>query len=211
MSFIDSLNQLLFPTRCFGCAALGLSICSNCRCDWHPHYYKTHISQLNVHSAVPYSSTASRIILASKENGLKGADNLIINAIFHVLIKADFVNHNIRLVPIPSSPSARRRRGRSFIVDITKSVAQRSGLPLSDSLELTRRVRDQSGLDATARAHNMQGAFALKRGAYPRGDLILIDDVVTTGATLHEAARALRSAGFNPIAAVTACLAQPLR
>ena len=211
MLFIDTLNQLLFPVRCFGCAALGLLICSSCRRDWHPHYYKLHLSQLDVHSAVLYTSTASRIILASKEDGLKNADDLIIGAIVHVLTKTNFVNENIRLVPIPSSPSTRRRRGRSFIVDITKSVAQRSGLPLSDSLELTRRVRDQSGLDATARAHNMQGAFALKRGAYPRGDLILIDDVVTTGATLHEAARALRGAGFNVIAAVTACLAQPLR
>ncbi len=211
MLFIDSLNQLLFPTRCFGCAALGLSICSSCRRDWHPGYYTRHISQLSVHSAVPYSSTASRIILASKEDGLEGADNLIISAIVHVLSKADFDDHNIRLVPIPSSPSARRRRGRNFILDIAGSVGQRSGLPLSDSLELTRRVRDQSGLDATARSYNMQGAFALKKGTYPRGDLVLIDDVVTTGATLHEAGRALRSAGFNVIAAITACHAQPLR
>lgn len=74
-----------------------------------------------------------------------------------------------------------------------------------------RKVRDQSGLDACARARNMQGAFALKTGAYPRGDLILIDDVITTGATLSEAARALTKQGFRPLASVTACVAQPLR
>ncbi|MSO42630.1 MAG: hypothetical protein CK518_03490 [Actinobacteria bacterium] len=211
MSAIEALSQLLFPTRCFGCNEIGLSICSSCRREWHPHYYSRHLSQLRVHSAVLYSATASKILLAAKENGLKGADTLIVDAIVHVLSQGSFDRHNIRLVPIPSSHSARRRRGRSFIVDISSSVSLRTGYPVADSLELVRKVRDQSGLHASARARNMQGAFALKCGAYPRGDLILIDDVVTTGATLGEAARALTSQGFHVIASVTACLAQPLR
>ncbi len=211
MPAIEALSQLLFPIRCFGCNEIGLSICSSCRREWHPHYYSTHISQLRVHSAVLYSATASKILLAAKENGLKGADALIIDAIVHVLLQGNFDKHNIRLVPIPSLASARRRRGRSFIVDIVGSISLRTGYPVSDSLELVRKVRDQSGLHACARARNMQGAFALKTGAYPRGDLILIDDVVTTGATLCEAARALTNQGFRPLAAVTACVAQPLR
>lgn len=158
-----------------------------------------------------YSPTASKILLAAKERGLKGADDLVIDAIVHVLSQANFDKHNIRLVPIPSSQSARRRRGRSFIVDVASSVSAQTSFPLSDSLELVRKVRDQSGLHASARARNMQSAFAIKAGAYPRGDLILIDDVVTTGATLRDAARALTSQGFQVLASVTACVAQPLR
>ncbi|CAB5162270.1 unannotated protein [freshwater metagenome] len=142
---------------------------------------------------------------------MKEADKLIIEAIQGVLAQANFANRTIELIPIPSSPSARRRRGRSFMVDITAQIAQRSGFRLTDVLELTRRVSDQSGLHAKARAANMEGAFALKPHAYPRGDLVLIDDVVTTGATLREAARALTSQGLNVLASVTACLAQPLR
>ena len=208
---LEDLSQLLFPTRCFGCNAIGVSICAVCRREWHSHYYSTHISQMPVHSAVIYSPTASKILLSAKENGLKAADSLIIDSIVHVIAQATFDHHNIRLIPIPSSNSARRRRGRSFIVDIAMRVGQETSLPVSDSLEIIRKVRDQSGLQSKARSKNMEGAFALKRGAFPRGDLILIDDVVTTGATLREAARALTSRGFHVLASVTACVAQPLR
>lgn len=211
MRLLEDFSQLLFPIRCFGCSAIGLSICSTCRSEWHPHYYATHVSQMCVHSAVIYSPTAGKILLAAKENGLKGADTLITDSIVHVLEQAAFDQHNIRLVPIPSSASARRRRGRSFIVDIAMRVGEETSLGVSDALELTRKVRDQSGLHAKARSVNMEGAFALKRGVFPRGDLILIDDVVTTGATLREAARALTCQGFHVLASVTACVAQPLR
>jgi len=211
MALYEEVSQLLFPTRCFGCNAVGISICSTCRQEWSPHYYLSHISKLRIHSAVIYSKTASRILLAAKEQGLKGADILIIDSLVHVLSQGQFDRHNIRLVPIPSSNAALRRRGRSFIVEITETVAKIMGLPQSDCLEVIRKVRDQSGLHATARSHNLHGAFGLKRGVFPRGDLIVIDDVVTTGATLGEAARVLKSQGFHVLASVTACVAQPLR
>ncbi len=85
---------------------------------------------------------------------------------------------------------------------------------MNDCLTLSRMVSDQSGLSRIERLSNMKDAFALKADAIVRGDLILIDDVVTTGATLREAARALNSQGFHAIgsvSAVTACVAQPLR
>ena len=214
MKIFSELSHLIFPTRCFGCNALGVSICTSCRREWIPHYYKTHADELRIHSAVMYSSTASKIILASKENGLQGADDLLISAIIHVLDKAQLSNGFFTLVPVPSSRQSQRRRGRSFIVDLTQSISRITGLTVNDCLEVSRRVSDQSGLTKVQRITNMKGAFSLKSGAILRGDAILIDDVVTTGATLREAARALNSQGFHAfgsVCAVTACVAQPLR
>lgn len=211
MSVIEELSQLLFPTRCYGCHAIGLSICSKCRREWHPHFYTTHVHGIKVHSAIMYTPTASRIILAAKENGLKGADQLIVDAIVHVLEKANFDLYNVRLVPIPSSVPNRRRRGRSFIPDICKQISAITSIPVIPALTINRHVKDQSSLSAKARLTNMRGAFSISADTYPRGDLILIDDVVTTGATVSEAVRALNSHGFHVLASVTACLAQPLR
>ncbi len=211
MRALHELGQLIFPTRCFGCNEIGLSICSLCRSEWHPHYYLTHVASLKVHSAILYSPTASKILVAAKENGIRGADNLIIKAIIHVLENADFADFNIALVPIPSSVMAKRRRGRAFIVDIVDQIAQQTSLPIINALELVRPVRDQSGLHILERSKNMSRAMRLRPGVIPRADLLLIDDVVTTGATLHEAARALRAAGAHVIGSVTACVAQPLR
>ena len=81
-----------------------------------------------------------------------------------------------------------------------------------DCLQVSRKVKDQSGLHRDERATNLAGAFSLS--SQVRGDLILIDDVVTTGATLKEAVRAVNSQGFHAVgsvSAVTASVAQPLR
>ena len=212
MNAFAELSQLIFPSRCFGCHALGPSICSVCRSSWHPHYYKTTMDRLTVHSALLYTPTASKIILAAKESGLKGADELLIDAITHVLVKAIPRNSLSRLVPVPSSKVAQRRRGRSFVVDLVSQISERTDIPMIDCLQLSRRVRDQSGLHRDARAANLAGAFSLSSRV--RGELILVDDVFTTGATLREAVRAVNSQGFQAVGsvtAITACVAQPLR
>jgi len=214
MQIFSELSHLIFPTRCYGCNSLGISICTACRHEWIPHYYKTHISALNVHSALIYSPTASKIILAAKENGLQGADDLLIAAVVHVLSKARLDKGYFALVPVPSNKQSQRRRGRSFIVDLTSIISKQTGIAINDCLQVSRPVSDQSGLTRVQRSSNMHGAFSLKSGAILRGDAILIDDVVTTGATLREAARALNSRrfhGFGSVCAVTACVAQPLR
>ena len=212
MSSFAELSQLIFPSRCFGCHRLGPSICSTCRSSWHPHYYKTKFDSLTVHSALLYTPTASRIILAAKESSVKGADELIIDAIIHALVKAVPDTTLFRLVPVPSSKASQRRRGRSFIVDLVSQISQRTGIPMTNCLQLSRRVLDQSGLHRDERASNLAGAFTLNSSA--RGELMLIDDVVTTGATLREAARAVNSQGFQAVGsvtAITACVAQRLR
>ena len=170
------------------------------------------MNDLTVHSALLYTPTASKIILAAKESGLKGADQLLIDAITHVLAKAIPDNTLYRLVPVPSSKASQRRRGRSFIVDLVSQISQRTGIPMIDCLQLSRKVRDQSGLHRDERARNLAGAFTLS--SHARGELILVDDVITTGATLREAARAVNSQGFQAVGsviAITACVAQPLR
>jgi predicted amidophosphoribosyltransferase len=208
----SELSQLLFPSRCFGCQKLGPSICSDCRSSWHSHYYRTKFDSLTVHSSLLYTPTASKIILAAKESGLKKADELIIDALCLALQRSKLDTRVSRLVPIPSSKLSQRRRGRSFIVDLVKDMSHKTGIEMIDCLELSRRVKDQSGLHRQERATNLAGAFRLS--SQVRGELILVDDVVTTGATLREAFRAVNSQGFHAIgsvSAITACVAQPLR
>ena len=212
MSTFADLTQLIFPSRCFGCQRLGPSICSGCRSSWHPHYYKSNLDKFKVHSALIYTPIASKIILAAKESGQKGADELIIQSIIHVLNKNKVDTNSARLVPIPSSKASQRRRGRSFMVDLVSQISERTGIPMLDCLQLSRRVLDQSRLDRDQRSKNLDGAFSLS--CHARGELILIDDVVTTGATLREGFRAVNSQSFQAIgtvSAVTACVAQPLR
>jgi predicted amidophosphoribosyltransferase len=84
-----------------------------------------------------------------------------------------------------------------------------------DLLIHTRRVKDQSELNAHQRSTNIYQALAIDRNKLPAlavgTDVILVDDLITTGATLLEARRALEVRGIRVVAAITACLSPPLR
>jgi predicted amidophosphoribosyltransferase len=106
-------------------------------------------------------------------------------------------------------------RGRNFMVEITKSVAAERSIKALDILQHNRSVRDQSKLDSDSRSINIAGAISAKLSGLPAAGniepLIVVDDLITTGATLAEGIRALRTAGFTVLGAVTGSVAKPLR
>ena len=207
---LESLKQLLFPVHCFGCKALGLEICSNCRRHWNSHFYIQNIEGLTVYSSIRYSPVAKSILLSAKENSIKLADELIIDALLNCLRRIPTsILRNAILMPIPGSKRAIRKRGRDFVLDLTQELSLRSGVPIRTGMEIKRRVLDQSGLSAVDRHRNINGAFEYS-GEYFNGEILIVDDLVTTGSTLLEAKRALNSSGFTQVRAITACMAQTL-
>jgi predicted amidophosphoribosyltransferase len=211
-----ALSEIIFPSRCLGCRSLGIKICSQCRASWHPHIYRTQItSEVNtfpVYSAVEYSSVAQRVLLSSKESGLYDADQLISQALIHTLNYFYGEQGIADLVPIPSRKSATRRRGRNFLLIHTHELAKNPRVLTRPVLGHTRRVKDQTSLSARQRQANLNGSLACRQIAErPNIPVIIVDDVITTGATLREAGRALHAGGFTVIGAITACVAKPLR
>ncbi|WP_024891982.1 ComF family protein [Luteimonas huabeiensis] len=104
------------------------------------------------------------------------------------------------LVPLPLHPARLRERGYDQALELARPLARGLALPLrADLLRRVRATAPQSRLDAPARRRNVRGAFrAAGTGAMPR-HVALVDDVMTTGATLAEAARALRRAGADRV------------
>jgi predicted amidophosphoribosyltransferase len=112
----------------------------------------------------------------------------------------------IVLVPIPSAASTVRRRGFDATASMARLAARRlrSRYPVTVRSALTqaRRVADQAGLGATARRENLAAAFRI-RGPFTAGAAVLVDDLVTTGSSLTEAARVLRAANIPLLGAAT--------
>lgn len=104
------------------------------------------------------------------------------------------------LVPIPLHAARLRSRGYDQALELARPLARALGLELlTDALQRHRPTRAQSRLDARARRRNLRGAFAVSRdGALP-AHVALVDDVMTTGATLEAAAVALRRAGVQRV------------
>jgi ComF family protein len=93
----------------------------------------------------------------------------------------------------------RRQRGYNQAALLASALGHETGLQVVDILERRRSTARQHGLGKTARLYNLRDAFALRNGACPPASLILVDDILTTSATLESCAQVLRDAGAAPV------------
>ncbi|MEO3808665.1 ComF family protein [Sphaerisporangium sp. B11E5] len=165
-------------------------------------------------SAGPYRGAVRKLVLAYKERGRTALVRPLADVLVSVLLSVPTLPAGpLAMVPVPSTGPAVRRRGHDPIGRLAASVAHRLrglGCPavFVPALKHHRKVHDQAGLSAAQRAANLSGALVVRRrspASWASGDLVavLIDDIVTTGTTLTEAATALRRTGIPVPLAVT--------
>jgi ComF family protein len=108
------------------------------------------------------------------------------------------------LVPVPLYHRRRRERGFNQAAELARGLGKRRRMQVCDCLYRCRETPSQTGLDRVARWENMTGAFRLKGGFDLNGqNLLLVDDVFTTGATTNACAQALSQAGADRLAVLT--------
>ena len=108
------------------------------------------------------------------------------------------------LVPVPLYHRRHRERGFNQSYELARGLASKRKVPVLDCLYRYRETVSQTKLERTARWKNMSGAFQMKRGFDVRGrNLLVIDDVFTTGATVNACAQALAHAGAGRLAVLT--------
>jgi predicted amidophosphoribosyltransferase len=212
-----ALTDLVLPRTCAGCGLPGSVLCAGC-CAWLavpsvaaprrvPWDFPPTVA------AGPYAGPVRPAVVAFKDRGraelvapLGVALALAVTALLAAAGEPGAV-----LVPVPSSPAALRARGRDHVRELARRAvdelrAEGIGAEVARVLVRRGRVRDSAGLAAHERRANLAGSFAV-RGRPPSGLLVVVDDVVTSGATLAEAAAALATArpeGDPVVAAVVA-------
>ena len=199
----DALT-LLLPVECAGCGAEDIALCATCEAALAPSVVHGRVpgTDLVLASALRFEGVPARVLRALKEDGRTSMARALGPAL---RVAVDSVAHDGTVIaPMPTSRAAFRRRGYR----VPELLALRAGLPTLRCLRLARATADQRGLDAEGRRRNVRGSLV---AAGVRGlPVIVLDDVVTTGASLEDAVRALRAEGAHVVAAV-ALAATPRR
>ena len=214
------LSELIFPVHCAGCRQPGYVLCP--RCQQHLRQPPQRISRrepigVPLYSFGPYSELRRNIIVAMKEyhnRELRPPIAAVLAAGLEYLAARGEIGGHCTLVPAPTRASSARRRGGDPVMQLCQlageSTRGRPGIRLEVApvLEISPRAADQSGLDAVARRRNMARAVRPRRPDYwaqqlsAGPEVVLVDDVVTTGATLAASVAALHALGAQVRAAV---------
>ncbi|MXS74898.1 hypothetical protein CSIV_05540 [Microbacterium sp. CSI-V] len=191
---VDAL-AFWFPVACAGCGALDVDVCEGCRAALAPRVVRRPLlPDVEVISALEFDGVAARVIRAMKSDGRTGLAGALGPALAAALAAAPA---GATVTTIPASRAADRRRGYRP-VDL---LVRRAGARTVPLVRVRRASADQRGLGRAARRANVAGLFAAR--APLAGSVVVVDDVVTTGATLRDAVSALRDAGVDRIVAVT--------
>lgn len=196
---LEGALSLIFPVWCAGCDEPDTMLCPACRRELVPTVARRALGGLEVWSGLDFDGVAARVLRAAKEDGRTALLRMLAPALAAAVAEclAHAPPERVSLVPVPTSGAAMRRRGYRVV----EVLATRAGLPTHRMLRTGGRAEDQRRLGREDRARNVAGRMSA-RGAQNRAVLI-VDDVVTTGATLLEAARALTDAGARVVGAAT--------
>jgi predicted amidophosphoribosyltransferase len=221
-------GDLVLPSRCASCHGPGPPLCRACtdavrtasgnwpapvRLDPAPG------GMPECWAAATFDGALRLAVTAYKDEGrrdLRPALGRLLAAALATAATADpalrqrvSAGEPVLVVPLPTSRASRRRRGDDPVGDLARFATASDpgrGLVAAPALAHTRRVADQAHLDRGQRAANLAGAIEVSARWQPvvgGAACVVVDDVVTTGATLAEAARALRRAGAGHVVAAT--------
>ena len=218
------LLELAAPAACAGCAQPGTRWCAVCADAltaspprrWTPTPCPPGFPPTWTGAA--YQDRVRQAVVGWKDGGRADLTPLLAGPLRSVLACAlgDSPVHRaavrsgtpVPLLPAPSARASTTARGEHRVGVLVRAAGRghRGALPVVDALRLGRRVEDQAGLGADARRRNLSGAVVVRTATAGRLrglPCVVVDDVVTTGATLAECARALAEAGAGPVVAVT--------
>lgn len=190
---------LLMPVECAGCGAPDRALCVACLSELDPlSAVRSTPGGLPVVTALRYEGAVRRVVLSLKEQDRTDAAAPLARALAVALHRAAGPTASVEFVPVPTSRAAYRRRGYDPVV----MLLRRARHPPARVLRASRQTSTQKTLGVSERAENLRGAFTAKQDLSGR-TFVIVDDILTTGATLDEAARALREANGKVLGAAT--------
>ena len=203
MTLLGRALTLVVPPFCWACGNVAPAeepLCRTCRSGlrWQ-EAEAVEVAGVETWAPVSYEGPARALVGALKFRGATGvaapmAAQIVAGA------PPDFLRAGTTLVPVPLLPSRARRRGFNQAERLSAAIGQRAGAESADCLARRGpRGARQVGRGRAERIRGIGGSVQVRKGAACPSDVALVDDVVTTGATLSACAEALRAAGARRV------------
>lgn len=223
MGFLD----FIFPKYCVNCRKVGAYICANCFsfisfdvemiclvCNkgsfdglTHPKC-RSKYSIDGAFSAISYKGIVKKLIYNFKYKPyLSDLKNSLVELFYESIIQQEIFQKAYKLkpvlVPVPLHKKRLNKRGYNHSKLLAEGLSQKLDLKLIDILERTKDTKSQFGLKLKDRKENLKGAFILNTSYLIPDTVFLVDDILTTGSTLLEAARILKKQGAKKVWGLT--------
>lgn len=223
------LLDLLFPKHCVVCKSFGSYLCPNCFAGLsletsviclvcgkasidgltHPVCRKKY-SIDGVFCAVRYNKIAKKLVYVFKyQPYLSDVQDVLIDLVYEALIQKQLFTNNLTaesvFIPIPLSNKKLKQRGYNQSLLLAKGLGKKFNLPITDIISRSKETIPQFGLQKDQRKENLKHAFEIKKTQVllKHKTTFLVDDVLTTGTTLAEAANVLKRNGFERVWGIT--------
>jgi len=207
-----ALLDLLLPTSCGGCSRFGTPLCQGCRLALRPASNPSHrflapdpgvvvgdAFEVAL-AAFAYEGVLRRALQRLKYGGMARIAQPLAEAAAPCLRALVATVGPCDLVPVPIHVGRLRERGYNQAELLAAALARAAGLEVRSILIRQRPTTQQHRLDRAARLRNLRQAFAVHPRARPPPVVILVDDILTTSATLEACAHVLRERGAERVA-----------
>lgn len=206
--------DLLLGARCVGCGGPALLLCRACGDAVRPEPVVCWPDPAprglrRPRPVTPIAAGANdgllrQVLLAWKERGATRLTGLLDHHLASAVVPHLRDGRGVTLVPVPTSRRSRQERGCDLVDELARAAARQLrglGIDVSVARAVTyaRVTQDQAGLDADARRDNLAGALRVRTGrGLAERDVVVVDDILTTGATVAEMVRVLARSGHRP-------------
>lgn len=209
---VDKLLTIIAPHHCYGCGFVGASLCQSCindivnepfvRCIvcTSPVYKNGICTQCKPPYAQAWVASDYEGTMETAIKGYKLASTRELHREFAQILHQTlpYLPPETIIVPVPTVSAHVRQRGFDHVWNIAKLLARSKQLPVCRLLVRQTRAK-QRGSGRQARIQQARHAFRVQKEIDKNAIYLIVDDVVTTGATIHYAATALRQAGAQTV------------
>ena len=198
-ALLDALATVL-PIDCAGCGRPDRALCDDCRAAITPLVTPRSVEgRLTVYTSLRYEGVTRQTLLALKESGRTDVAKHLAASLAPAISRA--LASGAEVVPVPTSRAAWKRRGYDHVAILTRRAGFSTARVLvSGKHGAGRKAAQQKSLGVDQRAANLRHTMVATGPLHGRR-FVLVDDVLTSGATLVEAARAITTAGGEVVGA----------